>query len=493
MARPEDQAAVEVDPRWYLELIESAPDATVLIDPEGRIVLVNRQTERMFGYQREELLGAPIETLVPERLRRGHSVHRDGYFSEPKVREMGAGIELLGRRRDASEFPVEISLSPLRTERGLYATASIRDATDRRKANEKFRALLETAPDAMVIIDGSGSIMLVNAQAERLFGYQREALIGRPVEALIPERLRGHHAQHRSGYFAAPKVRGMGGAGLELSGRRKDGSEFPIEISLSPMETEQGLWVTAAIRDVTERKQFERKLADYAENLQRSNQELEQFAYVTSHDLSAPLRSVSGFSQLLKKRHGEALGEEGREYLDFIIRSAAHMEALIAGLLTLSRVGRKEAAFTTVDCDRLLGVVQAQLSAMVQERDALISHDPLPKLPGQEMELHQLFQNLVSNGLKFQPGSNPRVHVSAQREGDLWHFSVRDHGIGIDPQYLDRIFEIFQRLHGTDEYEGTGIGLALCRKIVQHHGGNIWAESHAGDGASFHFTLRAGA
>ena len=244
-------------------LLEAAPDAMVIVDDTGTIRLVNAQTEALFGYRREELLGNPVELLVPGRFRGHHTMHREGYADNRQVRPMGAGLELHGLRKDGSEFPVEISLSPLETTDGLLVSAAVRDVSERKAAEERFRGLLEAAPDAMVIVDDTGTIRLVNAQTEALFGYRREELLGNPVELLVPGRFRGHHTMHREGYADNRQVRPMG-AGLELHGLRKDGSEFPVEISLSPLETTDGLLVSAAVRDVSERKRAEERINELA-------------------------------------------------------------------------------------------------------------------------------------------------------------------------------------------------------------------------------------
>ncbi|MER5869348.1 PAS domain S-box protein [Streptomyces sp. NPDC002044] len=248
----------------FRALLEAAPDAMVIVDDAGAIRLVNAQAETLFGYSRQELLGRPIDILVPERFREHHPHHRTGYAASRQVRPMGAGLELYGLRRDGREFPVEISLSPLETTDGLLISAAVRDVSERRAAEELFRALLEAAPDAMVIVDDRGTIRLVNAQTEALFGHTRADLLGRPVEVLVPERFRGHHSAFRQGYFVNRQVRPMG-AGLELHGLRRDGREFPVEISLSPLETPDGTLVSAAIRDVSDRKAAEEKLAELYE------------------------------------------------------------------------------------------------------------------------------------------------------------------------------------------------------------------------------------
>ena len=234
-------------------LLDSTPDGIVIVNSTGRIVLVNMQAEKLFGYQKQELRGQTIETLLPQRYRSRHVGHRANFFTQPHTRIMGAGLELYGLRKDGIEFPVEISLSPIETEEGVFSMSAIRDTSERKKAEQKFRGLLEAAPDAIVIVNNKGEIVLVNSQTEKLFGYPREQLLGNKIEMLIPARYREKHPIFRKNFASAPRTRPMG-IGLELYGLRRDGTEFPVEISLSPLETEEGTLISSAIRDVTERK-----------------------------------------------------------------------------------------------------------------------------------------------------------------------------------------------------------------------------------------------
>jgi PAS domain S-box-containing protein len=245
----------------FLNFLESAPDAVVVIDSTGSIVVVNALAERMFGYTREEMLGRSVEMLVPGRLRGKQVAHRDGYFDDPRTRPMGAGQTLAGRRKDGSEFAVEISLSPLESGGTTLVTSIIRDISARVEAEAKFRALLESAPDGIVVVDPTGKIVIVNTQTERMFGYTREDLVGQPIEILVPDRYRKSHVRERNDYIAAPRTRPMG-AGRPLMGRKKDGTEFPVEISLSPLkaESESGTLVTSIVRDITERRQAEERI-----------------------------------------------------------------------------------------------------------------------------------------------------------------------------------------------------------------------------------------
>lgn len=481
-------------------LLETAPDAMVIVNSFGQIVLINAQTEKLFGYKKNELLGQNIEMLIPDRFAGKHTDHRKHFFANAKARTMGEGRELFGKHKTGTEFPVEISLSPLETEEGLLVSAAIRDISQRKKAEEKFRNLLESAPDAIIIVNEAGCIQLVNAQTEKMFGYDRAEMIGNKIELLMPVRYNSIHQTHRVNYFKSPKVRQMG-EGFDLHGRNKNGKEFPVEISLSPLETEDGLLVSAAIRDISEKKKLENQIKEININLEKKveqrtaeletkNKELEQFAYVASHDLQEPLRTMYSFVGFLKEEYFGRLDENANSYLNYIFQASERMQTLIKDLLDYSRIGRK-ITLQDVDCNLILADVLADLSSAIEETKAKISViDALPVVRGYATELKQLFQNLISNSIKFHKDNvPPAVTISGKKKSAWWEFSFIDNGIGIEKQHHERIFIIFQRLHSRTEYEGSGIGLSHCKKIVELHGGKLWVESKLGKGSNFQFTI----
>jgi PAS domain S-box-containing protein len=463
--------------------VESAPNGMVMIDRGGKIILVNREIERLFGYAREELLGQLIERLVPARFREHHPAFRTDFFAHPQTRSMGAGRDLFGVRKDGVEFPVEIGLNPIETDEGLFVLASVVDISARKQAEARFRAAVESAPNGMVMVDRGGKIILVNREIERLFLYSREELLGQPIERLVPQRFRGRHPGYRTDFFTHPQARTMG-AGRDLFGVRKDGVEFAVEIGLNPIETEEGLFVLASVVDISARKRAE-------EELRRSNAELERFAYVASHDLQEPLRMVGNYVQLLGKRYKGKLDSDADEFIGFALDGAVRMQRLIEDLLAYSRVSSRGAEFTPTDAGAVLDHALANLKLAIEDAEAIVTHDALPVVPADQSQLEHVFLNLIGNALKFRGPQRPEVHVSAEQRDGAWQFSVRDNGIGIESQYFDRIFVIFQRLHGREQYPGTGIGLAITKRIVERHGGRIWLESEPGKGSTFFFTLPA--
>ncbi len=363
------------------------------------------------------------------------------------------------------------------------AEAALRDSEG------QYRGLLEAAPDAMVVVNQEGRIVLVNLQAERQFGYRRDEFIGQQVTIIIPEGFAERLIADglRSAEDAlAQRI----GTGIELTAQRKDGSEFPIEIMLNPLASADGILVTAAIRDITERKSAEAYLLQKVEELKRSNEELGQFAYIASHDLQEPLRMVASYTQLLSRRYKGKLDSDADDFIEFAVDGANRMQRLIQDLLAYSRVGTKGRDLLETSSEAAFGQALINLRGAILEGGAEVTHDPLPAVMADEVQLVQLFQNLIGNAIKYQGSGVPKVHVSAARdEARRWNFAVKDNGLGIDPKYFTRIFGMFQRLHKRDEFAGTGIGLAICKKIVERHGGNISVESEPGLGSTFRFAL----
>jgi PAS domain S-box-containing protein len=456
-----------------------------LLEDDFAAILLDVKMPVMDGFQTAEMIRSrrrsrhtPILFLTgyksDEHLFRGYDLGAVDFLFKPIVPEI--------LRSKVAVF-VELSRN----------TALLRrQAEVLRRAEQKFRSLLEAAPDAMIISSEDGRISLVNSQAESIFGLQREDLIGQKIHLLVPQW----------SYLSAST-----GTPREIKAVRRNASEFPAEISLSPLQTEDGLLVISAIRDMTERKmamdaiqqlnlnlekrvaERTRELFESNESLRQSNEDLNQFAYAASHDLQEPLRMVALYSEMLRQKYGGRLDQMADQFITFVVDGAQRMEMLLKDLLTYSQSGASSAGpADLVDCGSVLEKVVLNLRASIEQNGASVTWRDLPILRAHDVRLIQLFQNLIGNAIKYRRSDPPVIHVAAERRDAEWLFSVQDNGMGIKSDYVQQIFGIFKRLHGNT-YPGTGIGLAICQRIVENYGGRIWVESKPGVGSWFYFTL----
>jgi PAS domain S-box-containing protein len=510
MDRPQGVVTVErLDDHRFAGLLEAAPDAMVCVDADGRIALVNAQTERLFGYDRDEMVGQPVEMLVPDAVREVHTGDRARYVADPAPRPMGARPELAGRRRDGSTFPAEISLSAMDTDEGMLVTAAVRDITDRKRAEARFAGLLEAAPDAMVCVDAGGRIALVNAQTERLFGYGRDELIGQPVEVLVPDQVRDLHSGHRAGYMADPRPRPMG-AGLQLAGRRRDGSTFPAEVSLSALGTDEGLLVTAVVRDVTERLEIaaeRERLRSQAERdkLERQlhqSQRLEslgQLAGGVAHDFNNLLGVISNYATFVGEEVAKELPDRRwqavRDDIGEVKQAAERAAGLTHQLLAFAR--QEVIQPRVLDLNDVVGSVERLLIRTLGEHIELITDlaEGLPPVLADPGQIEQVLVNLAVNARDAMPGGGKLVIQTASTDigeaaaghaglppGRYVSLEVSDTGTGIPKDVMERVFEPF--FSTKPKGEGTGLGLATVYGIITQAGGHVRLCSEPGIGTT---------
>jgi len=532
----------------FRKLIEGAPDAIVIADAEGRIVLVNTQTERTFDYARDELLGRPVEMLLPERLRGVHVGHRAGYHAVPRTRPMGMGLDLLARRKDGSEFPVDVNLSPLESDGGMLVTSVVRDITERKRAEEEIRrrqreaeelarvgrALSQSLDPAVVsqrIADGvrellgAPAVMVFRADPEAReqivlavsgdvggaftpgLAFPRDTgatglalregrVIASPDILDDPRIAKAADTEarvERAGYRAVLAVpltlRGVTVGTLcvcERAGRVFDEEEIRLAQAFADH-------ATVVLENARFYAGLDQRVAERTAELESANRELEAFAYSVSHDLRAPLRAMDGFSRMLMEKHAPQLADEARRYLGVVRKNAQDMGQLIDDLLAFSRLGRQPLERQAVAPSRLAREAFEDLPAEPEGRRVEFVIGDLPECRADPRLLKQVFVNLISNALKFTRTRDvARIEVGCSRAGDEDVCFVRDNGVGFDMRYVDKLFGVFQRLHRAEEYEGTGVGLAIVQRVVHRHGGRVWAEAREGSGTTVYFTLGGG-
>ncbi len=462
--------------RDWRRIIEQAPNALLIADEHGQVYLANEQAEI--------LLGAPSRSLRSQNLRDlfdcPNAIFKEAFLRDEDTQRLDTEVE----RHDGVLAPVEVSIAPLNTLQGRFLVASLIDISERKKMQQMFEGIVEQAPNALVMTDESGNIVLSNAQADALFGYETGELRGKSIETLVPETHRINHPSYRARFFEAPKARAMG-AGRDLSAQRKDGSEVRVEIGLNPVSIREERFVVASIVDITERKRAQSVLEDTNRKLQTKNQEMEQFIYTVSHDLKSPLVTIGGFAKLLSTSL-EEMGATDKQLhqLKRIQANVNHMENLLGDLLQLSRVIRQGLDIEVVDVNALVDSVLSTFEAQIEELNATIVIQPaMPAIHANSRLLGQCVQNLISNALQYREPQRPlEIRIYASETATHVRLHVQDNGIGIEASYHEQIFRIFERL---DVGEGTGVGLSIVKTIMDRHSAQVILTSTPGEGSTF--------
>jgi two-component system, LuxR family, sensor kinase FixL len=487
-------------------IIETAIDGIITIDRKGIVESVNPAAAHIFGYHPDEIIGNNVSMLMPEPDHSLHDTYIENYHRTGVGQIIGKGREVLGKKKDGSVFPFLLSISEVNLQDQQIFTGVIHDISELKKTEAALResesrinSIIQTAVDGIITIDTRGVIEMINPSACKLFGYDASEVLGRKINMLMPEPDRSLHDNYMHHYHETGEQRIIG-IGREVSGLKKDGTIFPLYLSISEVQLADRKVYTGFIHDITRQKVSEERLRRYAAELERSNRELQDFAYVSSHDLQEPLRKIQAFGDRLKMKEYENLSEQGKDYVDRMLNAANRMQNLINDLLTFSRVTSKAKPFVQTDLNQIAQDVLSDLEIAIERSHAKVEVSTLPVIQAEPTQMRQLLQNLISNAIKFRKDEESPVvkvyakelqmqaHLTATPGDEMVELHVEDNGIGFDEKYLDRIFNIFQRLEGQ-KYEGSGIGLAICRKIAIRHGGDITAKSKPGEGTHFIVTL----
>ncbi|WP_459193234.1 sensor histidine kinase [Halosimplex sp. J119] len=487
-ALPDKEAAPA---RAFVALADALSEGIIVLDTDSRIQYANPAVEHLLGYSPDELVGGSKLSIIPERLREAHLTALDRYLETGTKNLDWEYVELPGQHKDGREVPLGISLNDFFFDGDRYFVGLFRDISPRKAAERALREreqrlkhykqytddILDAIDDMFYVLDTDGSLQRWNQTLCDVTGYTDEDI----------------ESMHALDFFDEDDRTAIGEAierGFETGHTQVEadlvterGEAVPYEFVASPLETPDGESVLAGIgRDVSERREHQRRL-------EASNERLEQFAYAASHDLQEPLRMITSYLQLIERRYADDLDESGEEFLAFAVDGAERMREMIEGLLEYSRVETEDEPTERVDLNDVVADVTSDLQLKIDDAEASIRVGDLPTVRGDSGQLRQVFQNLLSNAIEYSGSGPPTVEISAERTGTTWTVAVSDDGVGIDPEQTDRVFRVFQRLHTQDEQSGTGLGLALCQRIVERHGGRIWIESEPGTGSTFFFTL----
>ncbi len=471
------------------DILKTSADAHIVTDREGRIQGANREAEELFGYGPGELDGEQIEILIPDQQRAHHRKLRAEYQASPRGRPMVSGLELYGRRKDGEVFRAEIALNPIETSEGLIVTSTIRRIDEADISEAYFRMLLESAPDAMIIIDEQGKIAIANAQAEEMFGYGRHQMLGQPVEMLLPERLRDAHVGHRQGFATEPRLRPMG-PGLDLVARRQDGSEFPVEISLSPVRSADGHFVSSVIRDVTKRKRMEDEIIAARQQAERANKANSAFLAAASHDLRQPVQALSLLNGALRRTVKD---ERALEMIESQEYSLIAMTNLLNSLLDISRLdaGAVSPELEDFPIKRLIDRLSDEFARQAKHVGLAFSSSSCATVINSDPNLlAEIIQNFVSNAIRYTDKGSVKLEC-VEKDGQCV-ISVTDTGIGIEQDQLQEIFREFHQCKAPGaSKEGFGLGLAIVKRLSDLLGVEISVSSDIGKGSTFSVSIPA--
>ncbi|MBT8083872.1 MAG: PAS domain S-box protein [Woeseia sp.] len=465
------------------QLLSSASEAMLVVSANGEILVANRQAESLFRYSVEEMIGKPVEILMPEASRSQHAQHRERYRGAPHARPLVSGLNLQGRKKDGETFDAEISLTPVEDGEETLVASTIRDISDRDSGESYFRELLQAAPDAMIIVDEDGRIAIANDQSEIMFGYPRDELVGQPIEMLLPDSVRKRHVKHRRGFVEDPRLRPMG-TGMELYAVRADGSEFPVEISLSPVRSAGSTFVSSVIRDVTERKTMEAELIEARQVAERAHKANTAFLAAASHDLRQPVQALSLLNGALRRT---AKDELSQEMIQSQQNSLDAMTNLLNSLLDISRLdaGAVKPEIEDFPVRRLIDRLSAEFSRQARQKHLIFLAEPNGTVIRSDPNLlSEIIQNLVSNAIRYT--ERGEVSLTLQKRENKLSIDIRDTGIGIADEHLGEIFREFHQLNNPgSNNEGFGLGLAIVSRLAELLGHKVRVISEVGKGSCF--------